>query len=267
MINIVVCMKIVIDPEMPFSIFKIDRENQKPVPPSGMPPVFSPFDENALEAALKIKDCRDCRIRVLSMGRTLPKAILQKTLALGADEVIALEDPEFEDPDPFTTAYTLARAIEKSGEYDLVFTGRQGADWDAGLVWAGIAEILNLPSVTLARMAKVHEGRVVVERCVSDGIETLESEMPALVTFTNEGNELRNLSLSAFMKIKKKKIPTWSASDVAFERKGMMEIKDLYEPDLGERDCYLVPGESPEEKGRNLARKFMDEGLCKTDMK
>ena len=81
-------MKIVIDPEMPFSIFKIDKENNKPVPPSGMPPVFGPFDENALEAALKIKDQqKDCKITVLSMGKTLPKAVLQKV----KEELIELE--------------------------------------------------------------------------------------------------------------------------------------------------------------------------------
>ena len=54
--HIIVCMKTIMDPEMPFSVFKVDRENLKPIPPAGMPPVFSPFDENALEAALKIKD-------------------------------------------------------------------------------------------------------------------------------------------------------------------------------------------------------------------
>jgi len=62
--NIIVCMKIIIDPEMPFSIFSIDKENKKPIPPSGMPPVFSPFDENALEAALRMKDQQDCKVTI-----------------------------------------------------------------------------------------------------------------------------------------------------------------------------------------------------------
>ncbi len=113
--SIIVCMKIIMDLEMPFSIFKVDRENRKPVPPSGMPPVYSPFDENALEAALKLKDQRDCKVTVLSIGKALPKVLLQKILALGADELIALEDPEFDHLDPFNAAQVLADAIKKKG--------------------------------------------------------------------------------------------------------------------------------------------------------
>ncbi|MBN1227864.1 MAG: electron transfer flavoprotein subunit beta/FixA family protein, partial [Deltaproteobacteria bacterium] len=175
MVKIIVCIKIIIDPEMPFSIFKVDRENRIPIPPSGTPPVMSPFDENSLEAALKIKDVQDCRVTVLSLGKTIPKALSQKILALGVDEAIALEDPEFEHLDPFNTAQAITGTIKKVGDYDLVFTGRQGADWDAGLVWAGIAEFLDIPSITIARKVAVLDGKIVVERCASDGIETLEA--------------------------------------------------------------------------------------------
>jgi electron transfer flavoprotein beta subunit len=257
---IIVCMKIIMDPEAPFSVFQIDRENRKPVPPPGMPPVFSPFDENALEAALQIKGVDPgCRITVLSVGRNLPKAILQKALALGADEAIAVEGPEFENLDPFTTARVMANAIKKIGTYDLIFTGRQSADWDAGIVWAGIAEFLDIPAITLARKVELLEGKAAVERCVSDGIELLESQLPALVTFTSEGGELRNVSLSALMKVKRMEIPRWSASDVGFQKADIIELRDFYEPDLGRIKCSMVPGENPQEKGRNLARLLKEE--------
>ncbi len=264
--HIILCMKIIIDPEIPFSIFNIDRENRKPVPPSGIPPLFSPFDENALEAALRMKDQGDCRVTVLSLGKTIPKAVLQKALAVGADEAIALEDPEFDDLDPFNTARALADAVKKIGEYDLIFMGRQAADWDAGLVWAGVAELLDIPSITIAGKTEIMDGKLLVERFVSDGIEVLESDMPALVTFTSEAGELRNVSLSALMKVRKQEIPRWSASDLGFSRSAMMEIGDLYEPDLGLVDCYLVQGESAEEKGRRLARKLLEEGIIHTGM-
>ncbi|MGD0917499.1 MAG: electron transfer flavoprotein subunit beta/FixA family protein [Thermodesulfobacteriota bacterium] len=261
MLNIIVCMKIIIDPEAPFSDFKIDRENQKPIPPSGTPPVFSPFDENALESALKIKDQRECKVTILSLGRTLPRVILQKALAVGADEAIAIEGPEFENLDPFSTAQILANAIKKIGEYDLIFTGRQGADWDAGLVWAGIAELLGLPSITIARRAEIHDRKLIVERCVSDGLEVLESELPVVVTFTSEAGELRSVALPALIKAKRQKIPKWSASEMGFQKVNVVEIRDLYEPDLGNIDHYLVPGKSPEEKGHNLAKRLVEEGV------
>lgn len=74
MISIIVCMKVVIDPEMPLSAFEIDRTQLKPIPPKGTPPLMNPFDENALEAALKIKDAQECKISIVSMGRSLPES-------------------------------------------------------------------------------------------------------------------------------------------------------------------------------------------------
>ena len=257
MINIIVCLKLVIDPEVPLSLFKVDREARRPIPPPGVPLIVSPFDENALEAALRIKDLQDCKITVLSMGDSLPKAILLKVLAVGADEVIALEGPEFKNLDPFRTALALAKAIQKIEDFDLVFTGRQAADWDAGLVWAGIAESLHLPSITVARKAEVMDGKVLVERVAADGIEILEADMPALISFSNEVGELRNVSLSALMKVKKREIPKWSASDIDMVSHPLMDLRDLYPPDLGGVDCHFIEGESPEEKGHYLAQKLL----------
>ncbi len=258
MIKIILCLKLVIDPEVPLSLFKVDREARKPIPPQGVPLVISPFDENALEAALRIKDQQDCTITILSMGDSLPRALLLKTLAVGADQVITLEGAEFRNLNPFDTALTLAKAIQKIGSYDLVFTGRQAADWDAGLVWAGIAEFLHLPSITMARKAEVTDGKVMAERVAADGIEILEADMPALITFSNEAGELRNVSLSALMKVKKQEIPKWSASDIDIASQPLMDLRDLYLPDLGGVDCHFIEGESPEEKGRRLAQELLD---------
>jgi len=261
MTHIIVCVKIVMDPEMPFSVFKVDQDVRKPIPPDGMPPVLSTFDESALEAALRIKDDQDCKITALSLGAELPKALLQKLYALGADDVIGIEAPEFDNLDAFSTADALTRAIEKIGDVDLVFMGRQSADWDAGLVWAGVAEALNLPSVTLARKATPGGGRVTVERCVSDGIELLEADMPALLTFTGEVGEIRFTSLKDVMKAKKKKIVKWSAADIGFETSDRVDLKDLYVPALPVVDCRIIEGDTDEEKGRRLARTLSDDGL------
>ena len=76
-----------------------------------------------------MKDQQECHITVLSLGNSLPKAVLQKILALGANEVIGLDDPEFEHLDPFNTARALTDGITKVGDYDLVFMGRQAGDW------------------------------------------------------------------------------------------------------------------------------------------
>lgn len=261
MSHIIVCVKMIIDPEMPFSSFKVDGEGMKPIPPAGMPPVVSTFDESALEAALQIKDSQDCKITVLTMGAKLPKALLQKFFALGADDVIGIEDMELENLDAFNTAEALTRAIEKIADYDLVFMGRQAADWDAGLVWAGVAEPLNLPSITLARKADINEDKLTVERCVSDGIEVFESSLPALVTFTGEVGEIRLTSMKALMSAKKKKPVKWAVSDIGFEKSSLMEMKALYIPDMVETDCHFFTEDSNIENGRALARTLVEKGL------
>jgi electron transfer flavoprotein beta subunit len=263
MLHIVVCMKVVIDPEMPFSEFRVDREAKRPVPPSGVPPLFSPFDENALESALRVKDGRECKVTVLSVGKALPKAVLQKALAAGADEVVTVEDPQFEHLDPYATARVLAAAIVKAGPYDLVFTGRQEADWDAGVVWAGIAELLDLPCVTLARSVGFHEEGIVVERCASDSIEVIESPLPAVIAFSSEAGELRGITLPSLIKAKKREITRWSAADVAFEPGSVVRLKDFFIPAAEFVDSYLVPGDSPREKGENLAKRFKESILSR----
>jgi electron transfer flavoprotein beta subunit len=261
MTHIIVCMKVVMDPEIPLSVFKVDPNERKPVVPDGMPPVISTFDESALEAALRIKDDHACKITVLSLGAEIPKALMQKIYAMGADNVIGIEDPEFEHIDPFNTATALAHAIEKIGEFDLVCMGRQSADWDSGLVWAGVAEALNLPSVTLARKATLGQGQVSVERCVSDGIEHLVANLPALLTFTGEVGEIRFCSLKDMMKAKKKKIVKWSAGDIDFNKSDHVNLKALFEPELPAEDCRLIEGDGDAEKGRNLARLLSADGL------
>jgi electron transfer flavoprotein beta subunit len=261
MISIIVCMKVVIDPEMPLSEFEVDRVQLRPIPPKGTPPLMNPFDENALEAALKIKDGRECKVTILSMGSSLPKAVLQVPLATGADEIITVEDPQFEHLDAINTAHALAAAIKKIGNYDIVFTGRQASDWDSGMVWAGIAELLDIPSVTIARKAEVSDGKIVVERNGTDGIEIVECSLPALVTFSSEVGELRYPTIPALQKAKKKEIQRWSASHIEFNKAHIMEVRDLYIPDFGTANCHFVLGADPEQKGRDLARRLMDDGI------
>lgn len=258
MTHIIVCVKIVMDPEMPFSVFKVDPDLKKPIVPDGTASVLSTFDESALEAALRIKDDQACRITVLSLGADLPKSLLQKLYALGADDVIGIEAPEFDNLDAFSTADALTRAIEKIGDFDLVFMGRQSADWEAGLVWAGVAEALHLPSVSLVREATPGDGQVTAVRCVSDGIEVVEADMPALLTFTSEVGEIRFTSLKDMMKAKKKKIVKWSAADIGFKITERMNLKDLFVPEMPVVHCQIIEGDSDGEKGRRLARTLSD---------
>ena len=264
--NMIVCVKQVIDPEAPPASFKVDAASNKVVPPPGVPPVISPFDENAVEAALRIKDAHGGKITVLSLGINLLREVVKKPLSMGADELILLEDEAFADGDSWSTAYALAMAIKKIDDYDLVFCGRQAADWDAGQVGSGIAEILGLPGVTVARKVDVTDGKARVERVTTDGYEVVEVSLPALITVSNELGEARYPTMRGIMAAKKIEPIIWKPADIGVEssQAGMAgrhtKLLKLFQP-VREGKCELVEGESPEEAGVTLALKLREAKL------
>jgi electron transfer flavoprotein beta subunit len=259
MLSIVVCMKQVLDPEAPASAFRIDPEAKRAIPPKGTPPVLNPYDENALEAALKIKDAQPAEITVISMGVQLARPVVKKSLAVGAKDLILLEDAVFDGLDSYSTAYILAAAIKKVGKYDLVLCGREAADTDAGQVGSGIAEILGIPSITAARKVQVTDRTLRVERVVSDGYEVIEATLPAVVTASSEIGDLRSPNVKAVMEAQKKPFTVWKAQDIGidpsqFRRTNMLK---LFIP-VHENVCEIVEGESPEQAGANLAVKLRE---------
>jgi electron transfer flavoprotein beta subunit len=168
--NIVECIKQVPDPEGPPAAFEVDPERKR-VTVSGISPVISPFDENALEAALRIKDAPKCRITAISVGNKLALPVMRRAQAAGADELILVQDECFnpDKMDSYSTAYSLAATIRKLGDYDLILTGRQAADWNAAQAGFGIAEILGIPSINLAKKITLEDDGVLVERLWGDG--------------------------------------------------------------------------------------------------
>jgi len=264
--NIIVCCKQVLDPEAPPASFKIDPAGSKVVPPSNVPPVVSPFDENAVEAALKIKDKQGGKITVLSLGNNLTRDVVKKPLSMGADELILLEDAAFEDGDSWSTAYALAMAIKKIGEYDLIFCGRQAADWDSGQVGSGIAEILGIPTVTLAKKVDIVDGKAKVERVIADGYQVIEVSLPALITVSNELGEPRYATLKGIMAAAKKQPTVWKPADIGVEAAQIgaagrkSKLLKLFQP-VREGKCELVAADSPAEAGTKLAEKLRETKL------
>jgi electron transfer flavoprotein beta subunit len=214
LLKIIVCVKVVTDPEAPASTFKIDTALRRIIPGQGVPPVLNPYDENALEAALKIKEQSGAKITVISAGKNIPKAIIKKSLAVGADDLIVIEDAALEDIDSFTTASILAAAIKKAGEYDLILTGRMASDTNAGQVGTALAELLGITSVTVARKIEVKNNSVQVERVLNDGHEAVEATLPCLVTVSNEVGELRTANVKGLMAAQKQPFTAWKVSDL-----------------------------------------------------
>ncbi|MFH0769235.1 MAG: electron transfer flavoprotein subunit beta/FixA family protein [Chloroflexota bacterium] len=259
----IVCCKQVIDPEAPPASFRVDASANKVVPPSGVPPVISPFDENAVEAALKIKDAKGGKITAISMGVNLLRDVVKKPLSMGADEIVLLEDEAFAEGDSWSTAYALAMAIKKIGGYDLIFCGRQAADWDAGQVGLGIAEILNLPSVTLAKKVDITDGKARVERVTTDGYEVVEVTLPALITVSNELGAARYPTIKGIMTAKRKEPTVWKPADIGVSPSEIgaagrrAKLLKLFQP-VREGKCEIIGGDSPEEAATKLALKLRE---------
>ncbi len=256
--NMIVCCKQVPDPEAPPSVFKVDTAANKITLPPDIKPVIGQYDEFAMEAALRIKDTTGGKITVLSLGNNIIRDVIKKTLAVGGDELILLEDAAFQEGDSWSTAFALATAIKKIGEYDLIFCGRQSSDWDAGQVGLGIAELLGVPAVTLARKVEVGDGKATIEQVIPDGYQIIEVALPVLVTVTSELGNLRYAVLKGIMAAAKKQPTVWKPADIGLEPSQVgsagrnTKLVRLFQP-VKEAKCEIIEGESAAEAGANLA--------------
>jgi electron transfer flavoprotein beta subunit len=233
----------------------------------GIAPVISQFDAVAVEAALRIRDALgEGKITVVSLGPEASRDVIKHSLAMGADEGVLLTDKAFEEGDHCATANALAAAIQKLAPFDLVFCGRQAVDWDMGVVGSILAEILNLPSVTLAKGVEVRDGKVMVERILVDGIEMVEAPLPALITVSNELGEPRYPQLRQIMAAARKEVSVWSAGDIGLDASkvgpggSLLNVERLYVP-VRESQCEFVEGETPEEAAQKLAQKLREAKL------
>jgi len=254
--KMIVCCKQVLDPEAPPASFRVD--NNSVVPPKGIPPVISPFDENALEAALKIKDAQGGTITVISLGNNLLRDVIKKPLSMGADELVLLEDAAYDGGDSWTVASAIAMAIKKIGDFDLVFCGRQAADWDNGQVGTGIAEILGIPCVTLARKIEASDGKARVEKVTPEGYDVIETPLPAVVTVSNELGEARYPTIKGIMAARKKEPVVWKPADIGLDADKVggagrrSKLITLFQP-VREGTCEMIEGENPEDTASKLA--------------
>lgn len=264
--NMIVCIKQVLDPEAPPASFKIDAEANKVIPPAGIDPVLDPYSAYALEAALRIKDASGGKITAICLGNNLMRDVVKKALAMGADELILLEDEAFADGDSWSTANALAAAIKKIGEYDIIFCGRQAADWGAGQVGPGIAEILGVPALTVAQKVEVTDGKARVEAITDDGYEVAEVTLPALITVSNELGEVRYPNIKGILAAKKKQPTEWKPADIGLEASQVgaagrrTKLVKLFQP-VREGKCQIIEGETPEEAAVNLALKMKEAKL------
>ncbi len=209
--EILVCVKQVLDTEE----LKVDAATGKIK--DGVPTVLNPYDKNAVEAAVQLKEVVGGTVTVVSMGSDKAKAVLKESVSVGADKAVLISDPAFEGSDSYATSTILAEAIKKLGQFDLVICGNQATDTDAGQVGAQIAEQLGIPQVTYVDKIEAKDNALVVNRDTDDGVEVVEVQLPALVTVLDTINEPRLATIKTKMAANKAKIDVLTADDLGID--------------------------------------------------
>jgi len=207
--NIIVCIKQVPDT----SEISIDPETNTLVR-EGVPSIINPYDENAIEAGLQLKEEHGGTVTALSMGPPQAEEALRQALAMGCDDAVLISDRALAGSDTLATSYVLAEAIQKIGGYDLVICGKQAFDGDTAQVGPGIAEQLGIPQATYAMEVKVDGKKMQVKRLLAGSFETIEMKLPALITADKHMNVPRHAGLRGVMAARKKEIPTWTLKDI-----------------------------------------------------
>ena len=259
--NIIVCLKQVPDTETQIKV----GSDGKSIVTDDIKWVMNPYDEYGVEEALRIKEKFGGEVTVVGLGPKRVTESIRTALAMGADRGMLISDETLEGSDSLAVAKALAAAI-KELDYDLIFSGQRGVDDDMGVVGANIAELLDIPQLSVIDKVEVAEDgkSVKVNRPIEGSILVIESPLPALITAQKGLNEPRYASLPGIMKAKKKPFDEKTLSDLGLDAaefgEGARKVKVLeITPPPAREAGKIVEGETPQEKAAGLAKLLHDE--------
>jgi len=264
--RIIVCVKEVLDPDAVNNYAVAGRlvigEDGKTLTQTAIPQLMNGFDEQALEAALRLRDAgADCTIVVVSVGPD-QAALLKHAASLGADEIVAIPaDPETLD---YHAVAALLTAYVRSGEgADLLLFGRQASDDDQGVVFALIGEALGMPVVTVARALELADGPVLrVTRVTPDGDEVVEVSCPAVVTVSNELGDPRYPTAAKKLAARRMKPTVVAVDDLALPAEQLQPRARLtrqFVPAI-QGNCEFISGDTAAALGDRLIERLREDG-------
>ena len=250
--KIVVCIK-----EVPDSAATLVAEDGE-ASWGDAPLVINPWDEYAVEAALN----QDGDVIALSVGGEDAKVALKHALAMGCKEAVLVSDDALAEMDTQAAAKVLAAAIQKIGDVDMAFFGRQAIDGDAGITPAQTARLLGWPSLTLAASLDVADGAVKVERSVEEGKESVSAKLPAVFSLVKDYGEPRYPSFMGIRKASRANIPVWDLAELGIEAPAaVVEVVGIENPPARDVSVEMITGGSPAEIAETLADKLMAEKI------
>lgn len=262
----IVCIKQVPDT----SEVKIDPERGTLIR-EGVPSIVNPFDTYAIEEALLLKEKYGGKVTVISMGPPQAIEALKEAVAMGCDEAILLSDRAFAGSDTWATAYTLAEAIRRLDEFDIILCGKQAIDGDTGQVGPGIAQQLDINQLTYVfRVQEINfdTGYIRVERLLEEGREVAESRLPALIAVVKDINQPRYPTFKGIRRASRMEIPVWSAANLEGADTSLFgldgsptRVVKVFNPPARGGAVDMIEGDSPDEIASRLVDKLMAEKI------
>lgn len=263
--NIIVCLKQILDPEIPVRDFRVDAEKREAVRGNANL-VTNIFCENALETALQFKEKFGGKITALVFAPDSGEDSLRKALAMKADAAVLVKNDGASNPDPLAVAQVLAGAIRKLGEFDLVLVGRESGDWGVGQTGGLLAEELGVPAVSFVDQLEKNGDSLLLKRQTDNGWERLEAAPPLVATITNNDQNVPRIPKTRdIMMSSRQPITKWTLEDISGNQNwaaeiraggGYYEIVELAIP-VKDVNCEFVSGDTLEQKVEQLARKIV----------
>ena len=265
--HIVICAKQVLDPEgvngyALWGRLQVDESGRAFVTSGAVPHILNAYDEQATEAALRIRDDGvECRITAIAVGGDSAPDVLKRCVAMGADDAIHVVDADAAAADGFRTARLLSTAVQELGDVELVLCGRQGSDYDQGTVPAVMAELLDSAYVTMAADVRMDGDGVRVTRATPLGEEVVRASLPAVVTVSNELGQARYPSSRGMMAARRNPpLVKEAAALLDGEGEHAVEVAQLFVPDV-QGHCEMIEGETPQASAQVLMRRLEETGV------
>jgi electron transfer flavoprotein beta subunit len=262
-VHIIVCLKQILDPEIPSRDFRVDAEKREAVRGSANL-VTNIFCENALETALQLKEQAGGKITVISYGADSAEDSLRKALAMKADSAVHVLNDGQAHPDALTVAQVLGAAIRKIGEFDLVMVGRESGDWGVGQTAGLLAEELGVPSVSFVDTVEADGSGLKLKRQTDVGYERLDARMPLVISITNDEHNVPRIPKTRDVMMSfRQPLTKWTLDDLGVNaaelRSGnhYYEVVELFIP-VKESNCEFVGGDTLEERVDKFARRIIE---------
>ena len=227
------------------------------------PLVINPWDEYAVETALLQQETNGGEVTAVSVGEENAKEALKHALAMGCDEAIQITDPAVRGADSLVVSHVLAAVVQKIGDVDAVFFGKQAIDGDVGVTAAQTARVLGWPAFTLVSAITELDpgtGKICVERSIDEGRQIVEGRFPAVVSVVKDIGEPRYPSFMGIRKASRANIPEWTLEDLGVEAlSSAITWPEVMNPPAHEITNEIVAGDSPQDIAEKLAEKIIEE--------